>query len=46
MKNGVPYTLAMEQMSNAEVMAHLVAFGEMEGNRFNWSVGEWVKNGS
>lgn len=35
-KNGVPYTVAMEEMSDAEVMAHSIAFSEMEGYRFNW----------
>jgi hypothetical protein len=32
----VPYTVAMEEMSDAEVMAHSIAFSEMEGYRFNW----------
>lgn len=26
----------MEDMSDAEVLAHSVAFSEMEGGRFNW----------
>lgn len=36
MKNGVPYHEATEVMSEAEVLAHAVAFSEMEGGRFNW----------
>lgn len=36
MKNGVPYLTATEELTDAEVMAHAIAFSEMEGNRFDW----------
>lgn len=36
MKNGVPYHVATEVLTDVEVLAHGVAFAEFEGQRFDW----------
>lgn len=43
MKNGIPYDLAMNELSNAETMAYAIAFSEMEGGKFNWDAMQWER---
>ena len=40
MKNGVPYDVALD-MDDADRLAHLIVFGEYEGNRWNWRRMAW-----
>lgn len=42
MKNGVPYNLAMDELEESEVMAHVVTFGELDGQVFDWKAAAWV----
>jgi len=42
-KNGVPYHLAMDEMTDAEVMAASVAFSELEGAKFDWDTMQFEK---
>jgi hypothetical protein len=39
-KNGIPYDVAMS-LEVDEVMAHGIIFGEMEGNKWDWSRMRW-----
>ena len=40
MKNGIPYDVAMK-LSPTRRLAYTVAFGELEGGRFNWTALKW-----
>jgi hypothetical protein len=41
-KNGVPYDVAFS-LGEADVAAYSIIFGEMDGQKFNWSCMAWEK---
>jgi len=41
-KSGVPYERAFE-MSEADVLAHVIVMGSFEGNTFDWHRMRWVE---
>ena len=46
MKIGVPFNTAWDMVDagmHDEVMAYLVAAGEIEGGKFDWSQMTWIK---
>jgi len=43
LKNGVPFDVAFS-LSDGMKSAFCIAFGELDGFRFNFSSGEWEKS--
>jgi hypothetical protein len=39
-KNGVPYDVAL-CLSDADVAAYSIIFGELDGQKFNWNAMAW-----
>lgn len=46
-KGGMPHDIAWDMVDggmDAEVIAHIVVIGEMEGGHFDWNRLEWKKD--
>ena len=43
-KNGIPFDVA-DALTDAERLAYIVAFGEMDGSTWNWNSMSWNKRG-
>lgn len=40
---GVPYAIAVA-MTDAEALAHIIIFGEIDGNVWDWGNMEWIEH--